>query len=472
MFRLLSLWALIFLCTFQAKAQHQELQEKPGIWTSAGTKSMDSTSLLSVIRAGKVSGHFRYFHSSTFNKSTLTDYHANAIGGGLRYETGVYKGFSGAVSGFYIFNAGSSDLAAKDPATGQANRYEIGLFDIADPSHLDEINRLEEFFIRYTKKGVKATFGRQLINTPFINLQDGRMRPTAAEGLAVEYVPNKKHQMFLAWIYSIAPRGTRSWYSLEKSVGLYPQGVLPSGIKSDYAGNTYSKGALMGNYRLVPGRGLTVNIWNLWVENIMNTALLQADWERKADGLTWVAGFQSAVQSRTGDGGNDDPVKAFYTNEKRVYTFGARTGIKNRKYSLLFNVNRVSGGGRYLMPREWGRDYFYTFMARERNEGFGDTWAWVLKSSVELTENTGVRLDVGYFSLPDVKNFALNKYGMPSYYQLNADVRHRFSGFFNGLEVQLLWVAKWRKGEIYEDNRYSINKVDMHLLNMVINYRF
>ena len=30
----------------------------------------------------------------------------------------------------------------------------------------------------------------------------------------------------------------------------------------------------------------------------------------------------------------------------------------------------------FLMPREWGREPFYTFLPRERNEGLGGVNAW------------------------------------------------------------------------------------------------
>jgi hypothetical protein len=63
---------------------------------------------------------------ATDNESGLTDYFANAGGGGIRFETARFKGFQFGVSGFYIFNLGSSDLTKKDSASNQLNRYELG----------------------------------------------------------------------------------------------------------------------------------------------------------------------------------------------------------------------------------------------------------------------------------------------------------------------------------------------------------
>ncbi|MBK8627459.1 MAG: outer membrane porin, OprD family [Saprospiraceae bacterium] len=349
---------LFFYCIESGYSQHQELQEKPKIWQSDNKPSTDTTTLLSAFKSGEIHGHFRYYFSNTINEGSLTDYHANAIGGGLRYESGAFHGFNVGVSGFYIFDAGSSDLAAKDNITGQNNRYEIGLFDVTNPENLNEINRLEEFFIKYNRGKTKITFGRQLLNTPFINLQDGRMRPTAAEGLWIEKAIDKNHQFQLGWLYSIAPRSTSKWYNAGESIGLYPAGVDPNGIKSNYTGNTKTKGILLVNYQTKFFKPLTINFWNMWVENVMNTTMLQIDWEHKIMLGKVYASIQGASQVKSGNGGNEDVTKAYFTNEKAVYTFGSKVGWKKNKWDVNINFNRITAGGRYHMPREWGRDYF------------------------------------------------------------------------------------------------------------------
>lgn len=453
-------------------AQHQDLQEKPKLWQSDSKLVIDTNSLLAAFKAGTVNGHFRYFLSSTDNTGTLTDYYANAVGGGLRYESAAFHGFSMGVSGLYIFDAGSSDLAKKDAASGQANRYEIGLFDVTDPENLNEINRVEEFFIKYRKAATRITFGRQLINTPFINLQDGRMRPTAVEGVWLETSVGMKHQFQGGWLYGIAPRGTSKWYSTAASIGIFPSGVNESGAKSDYAGNLETSGVALFNYQFKPGKGLTLNVWDVWVENVFNSALFQLDHEANKWSGKIYSGAQFIFQQKISNGGAEESSKSFTSNEKPVYTFGMRVGYKNKVWDHSLNFNRISESGRYLMPREWGRDPFFTFISRERNEGFGDLTAVVAKSTYTLKQRTSLQLAYGYFSLPDVKNYALNKYGLPSYTQLNIDFRHKFKGILNGFEGQILWVVKWNQGETYDTPKFIIHKVDMNLLNVVLNFRF
>jgi hypothetical protein len=53
------------------------------------------------------------------------------------------------------------------------------------------MDRLEDFFINYKRKAITLRFGKQEIKTPFINPQDGRMRPTGEQGLWTEWEPRK-----------------------------------------------------------------------------------------------------------------------------------------------------------------------------------------------------------------------------------------------------------------------------------------
>lgn len=452
--------------------QHQDLQEKPKIWQGDDKKSTDSTSILSAFKNGKVNGHFRYYFSNTVNEGDLTDYYAQAIGGGLRYETGSFYGFHIGVSGFYIFNAGSSDLAERDPLTQQLNRYELGLFDVTTPDQLNEINRLEELFIKYQNRKTVLTLGRQLLNNPFINLQDGRMRPTAVEGLWAEHQLNKKSFLQGGWIWGVGPRSTSRWYDAGESIGIYPRGVDVQGQPARYFGNTETQGVGILNYQHTFSKEWKLDIWNMWMENIQNTTLLQVGYQKKIKNRQIYAGTQFWYQQKTGDGGNQNADLAYNQNDNPVYVTGVQVGMKVGQWNHSVNFNRIYATGRFLMPREWGRDNFYTFIPRERNEGFGDvtaiSWRTVYKSSSPWTTS----LAAGYFDLPDVRNFELNKYGLPSYIHTNLDVRYKFDGLLNGFEAQTLFSYKRAVGETYDNPRYIIHKVNMFLINVVVNYRF
>jgi hypothetical protein len=461
------------MCFLSGFAQHQEINEKPGLWKEKENEA-DSTSFLFAFRRGTFSGHFRYYFMATDNKKGLTDYYANAAGGGIKFETGRFKNFQVAVSGFFVYNIGSSDLSVPDATTKQMNRYETGLFDMEDPSNKKDIDRLEELYVKYHFKNNQITFGKQLINTPFINLQDGRMRPTEVEGFWAEINSLKKVKLKLGYIYGISPRSTVKWFKVAESIGIYPVGVNNEGVKSGYSGNLESKGIFLAGINTQITDQLKIQLWNQYTENIFNTTMLQADYEHPLKYKSKIfSAIQLVRQDAVKDGGNNDPLNTYFEKGTKAHTFGARLGWKNEKWEASLNYNRITSQGRYLMPREWGRDPFFTFLPRERNEGLGNVNALVGKVSYQITKarvNTSVAF--GHFNLPDVTDYRFNKYGMPSYNQLNIDTRYKFGGIFKGLETQLLYVYKGKIGNNYGNDKFVINKVDMSLWNIVFNYQF
>ncbi|MFC0774605.1 OprD family outer membrane porin [Terrimonas alba] len=434
----------------------------------------DSTSLLYAFKKGSIHGHLRNFFMATDNSKGLTDYYANATGGGIKYETASYKGFQLGLSGFFVFNMASSNLAKPDVKTNQLNRYEIGLFDIEDPKNKTDIDRLEELYLKYSRKNSQIVFGKQLLNTPFINLQDGRMRPTEVGGIWAEINKQGQTQIEAGFLYEMSPRSTVKWYGIGRSVGIYPAGINPDGTKSGYAGSIESKGVAMVGITHQALRGLTIKAWELFTENVFNTAMLQADLQHDLyNGGKLVASIQFIRQDAVKNGGNEDPVKTYFPKDNKARTFGARIGWENSFWDASLNYNRITKDGRYLLPREWGREPFYTFLPRERNEGFGDVHAYMARLGYTLSKaRVKAQAGFGYYDLPAPENFRLNKYGMPSYTQLNIDLRYQFNGLLKGLESQLLFVHKGRAGNLPDDPRHIINKVNMNLWNLIFNYHF
>ncbi|MGZ8556993.1 MAG: OprD family outer membrane porin [Chitinophagaceae bacterium] len=466
--------ALLWVAGSSVYAQHQEILEKPKMYKGTQEQTEDTTSLLSAFKRGRFNGHFRYFFMATENKKGLTDYYANAAGGGLHYETARFHKFQFALSGFYIFNIGSSQLDIPDSATGQYNRYEIALFDVQNRRNKKDIDRLEELYLKYYFKNSNIVFGRQLINTPFINLQDGRMRPTAVEGFWIELNEIKKIKMEGGWLYSISPRSTTKWFDAGESIGIYPAGVNANGTKSEYANNLESNGIFMLGVHLNLNKYLDLHGWNLFAENIFNTAMLQADAQFSLKNKSiFFASAQVIRQDAVNDGGNEDPAKTYFEKGNKAITFGTKAGWKNKQWEASINYNRITTDGRYLMPREWGRDPFYTFLPRERNDGFGDVHALMGKVEYKISKaRFKTSLAAGYYKMPDVNNYRLNKYGVPSYTQINTDSRYSFAGIFKGLEAQLLIVGKLNNGETYNDKKFEFNKVNMLQYNFVLNYHF
>lgn len=464
----------IAFASIPAWAQHQEIPEKPELWRGKQQVQPDTTSLLHAFKAGTTHGHFRYFLMATDNATGYRDYHAHALGGGIKFETARYHGFQFGISGFFVFNAGSSNLAEPDPKSGQMNRYELGLFDVTNPENKTDIDRLEELYIKYSTQRISVTAGRQLMNTPFINLQDGRMRPTEAGGVWMDWHPNTKTRIEGGWLYEISPRSTVRWYSVAKSIGVYQQGVNPDGTRSNYGNNLHSAGVGMIGLTRQINRELSVKAWHVMAENIFHSSLLQADWKLPVTPTrSWVLGAQAIRQWAIGHGGHGDPQKTYFKRGAVSQTFGFRGGMEAKRWNLTLNYNRITDQGRYLMPREWGRDPFFTFLPRERSDGLSNVDILALKSGWNIPV-VRLKFSAGYAiaNLPDVKDAARNKYGLPSYRQLNLDLRHTFTGALKGWEAQLLWVYKGGRGNTYGEGRYEINRVNMQLWNLVFNFHF
>ncbi len=415
----------------------------------------------------------RTFYMATNNQPGLTDSYALGMGVGLGYQTPrLFGHLQLRGSAFFSNNLISSDLAGRDPLTNQPNRYEIGLFNLQNPGGRALITRLEELNIQYHfgKKSV-ITVGRQLPRSPFINGQDGRLSPTFAEGVKLEWNESNQTKIQAEYWWRMAPRSTVGWHNIGESIGLYPVGIDATGKAAQYANHTTSAGIVQ--LGITHKRGpITWQFWDTHVLNVFNVAYARADAALPAGtSRQFVAGLQLAREWTVGTGGNPDLMRAYSQPGNRATVLSGRVGYQTAKWAAFLNATRITGEGRFLMPREWGREPFYTFLMRERNEGFGNVTATGINLFYTPGSHLKLETSVGYSALPDVKDYRLNKYGMPTYVQTNLGVTYRFAGLLNGFDGQLLWLHKSAAGTTYSAEKYVFNKVDMSQLNLILNYK-
>lgn len=449
-------------------------QPQPLELNAATTSPHKASSLLEAFEQGHFHGSFRSYFMATDNTRNLSDYYALAAGGGLHFSTAAWHGFSMAIGGAFNYNLASSDLSAKDPLTGAVNRYEIGLFDVKNPKNRKDLDRIEAFWLRYEWKKSRITLGQQLLQTPFINQQDGRMRPTAESGLWIETRKIKNTKLEGGWLWKISPRSTVAWYSIGESIGLYPKGLNPDGTGSGYPENLKSMGIGLLGITQQWGKHTKIQVWDQFVENIFNTTFAQADFTHPLkNGHNLLLGLQVIHQNALADGGNETAAKTYFQKGGQSNAISTQAGWQGSRWQALAAYTRVTAAGRFLSPREWGREPFYTFISRERMEGSGDSHAVTGRVSWQ-TENKRLRVEAAYgrFYLPDVKNTVLNKYAFPSFQQFNFDVRYTFRGMFQGLQAQMLYVWKGRLGEVYGNQGRIINRVDMSHYNLILNYTY
>jgi len=468
---------VLFVLNFMTgNSQHQDPS-----WSARraiiNQQCVENDSLCNVLhKLGTFEGHMRNFFMSTVNHRDYPDYYAWGIGGGLGYYSPIIKNFQVGMSGFIIYNISSSHLG---PTAPFFNRYEVALFDVTNPDNHEDLDRLEDLYLRYyisQKNKSYLQVGKFHLKTPLINLQDGRMRPNLQHGAWAELNEWEKFRFKAGWLWRTSPRGTIHWYGMGNSVGVYPMGRAVNGNKASYAGNIKTKHVFIGQAELLPVKGVNYQLWTYHANNLFNMALQKFEIRKRNQSITWMAGLQYAWQKSL----YSDTLsieKQYISKDEQSHSFSLRASALNNTTSEEWNINytRITTHGRFLFPREWGVESFYTFMQRERMEGMGDVHAMMIQNNrlLDKQKHLSLQTSAGLFVLPSVADARLNKYIMPSFYQMNMRMRYKFSGFLQGLQADFLYLYKGNMvSGLEEIPSYYHNKVDMHHMSLVLDYYF
>jgi hypothetical protein len=429
------------------------------------------SALNEVMRNGRMEGRFRQYTMFTINHGGARDYHAQAFGGELGFSSQRWRSFQFRMSGAYTFDLWSSDLTGTDAATGLPNRYEVGLFDVANIRRDNQVAFLKTFQLNYERNGgrTQVVFGKQDLNTPFLNTQDGRMHPGMVEGLWAAHRSTKGMRYEGGLLYRMLPRSTARWYGVGESVGLYPIGLDARGRPSSYKGNLRTAGILAGSASAPLPRKWRATIWDVFVENSFNTAMFLLERGNREERWMWAA--QLIRQDRVNNGGNAVDSMAYFQDDAS-WTLSTRFRMNHGRFRWQANYTRITAHGRYLMPREWGRDPMFTFLPRERNEGYGDVHAATLNLIWHTRSGWRIQGDAGLYHLPAPTDFRLNKYAFPAYQQYDINMQYQFQGGWKGLAVQLIYLIKLPMFNESYTARQTFNKVDMQHANVIINYAF
>ncbi|PSL03767.1 outer membrane OprD family porin [Cecembia rubra] len=457
---------VIFFATGSQSFAQMDLVEKDSTQVQEEQESLGRT-----LKSGEIDFHIRSFFMSTLNKGKLSDYATLATGAGIGYTTPEWRGFQARFNGFFTFQVFEYNVRVPDPITGAGNRYELLLYDMNDLSNTNRLDRLEELYLSYRKNRFKFTFGRQKINSPLLNEQDNRMRPNVFGGFSAVY-SGMSTKLTAMWINSVTIRGTVDWYTIEDSYGVYPFGRNLYGEPSDYRGKIKSKGIAMTGLQYHKS-GLTLQGWNYFAENVFNMTFLQSDYVINIGKTRIHTGIQGFHQIPINDGGNPDTQKTYIHPDENASGLGAKIGLFSGRHNVSFNFLGINDKGRFLFPREWGREILYASMSRERFEGAGDMHALVLKYDL-ITPVKGLfaQFGAGKVNLSEVNDYRTNKYGLPSYYHFSGMLDYRFKDYFEGINLSLLVVNKAPQNREMMTDRLRINRVEMWNINLVMDYRF
>ncbi|MDG1572927.1 hypothetical protein OZ410_11420 [Robiginitalea sp. M366] len=421
--------------------------------------------------SGSFSGEWRTYYMQTVNKGALQDFQALATGGHLAYTLRLGKSWELGAALYKTTDLGLGQWNTPDPQTGKASRYEEGLFNRLEPS-ADMVLLLGNLYLDYHHKGHAIRLGRMKVNTPLINSQDGRMIPTLVEGLWYAYQFPDRYGWQLGIVNRIAPRSTGDFMGIGESIGAYPAGRDPEGRTSLYPGHTRSDVVVVAHGQVRPMESLQLLAWNYYIENVSNSFYLKS---QISLGGPWEVAAEWLHQNRLGEGGNGlDSLR--YFDQARADLLGVQLRYGNNKSGASLAYDHILPHGRFLFPREWGREELFSFQKRERSEGSAQNHALVItyrKPLVVKKDEATVQaiLSAGRHWKPPVQDPALNKYAFPDYTHLNLDFFLTLQDF-PGFRPELLLTFKRAHGDLPDNPNLFFNKADLFHMSLVFNYRF
>jgi hypothetical protein len=446
---------------------------------------------------GKVHGQIRAFMMTEDNQEPLHDYEATAMSGKLLYSTPPWNNWQATIGAYttHFITDNISSQNTEPLANNKNSRYVVGLVDSTNYD-ASSVTNIGEAYLQYKKNQTSLTVGRMKLDTPFVNPQDGRMIPTFEQGVWVTSALSPQINIQMGYINAFWTRNTPEWKSVEDSLGLpgYEMGnsaIDGVTVAGNYYGNTNSNGLYIANIRYETNNKLRLDFWDYYLENIFNLGYAEVLYSHPLGEAEVSYGLQYIHQRQSGDGGNSEDniasptntlkAKSYMQEGEKSTTYGLKTSLKYQKSKFTLAYNQTTDEGRFLFPREWGKEPLYTFQKRERSDGSGNCHAWLATLEHDFMQQgfNGLQMQVGYgeYIKTDPKEWIYNKYGHPSYAQWNVDIFYRFSGFLKGLRAEYLMARKVARGETYQipgpaEYNFIFRKNGLTQQNFILNYDF
>ncbi|MCZ4409693.1 OprD family outer membrane porin [Cryomorphaceae bacterium 1068] len=459
---------LILISAVPMMAQHH--QDHPSRVDSSRVREQIH-SLREFFTHGHWGGHVRNYFMLTDHTGPFDTQYANAIGMRIDFRTARFKGFELGIGGIFSFDLFSSDLDVKDPIAGRYPAFELQLFDVQNPSNKHDLDRLEELFLAYHFGKSVVSYGRQVIETPFVNLTDGRMKPYAFQGLTMEFNEIKNTRINAMWITHVSPRSTVEWYSLEESVGISAEGFTPEGDTAHYHEHISSSGLAILGFEHKFNSHLKASGWYYHAHNLVSTFYGKIEGETPlSENVSIYGGIEAMLQDKIGEGGNEDEDHSYVSSGDRSKGIGGQAGIKYKGFDLSFNALTLNDQGRFLFPREWGRENFFATVSRGRIEGTGNGQLYDIRLKKDFSDRLSAKVDYVHYDGPGWDNYEYNKYGIADYDQLNLELCYHFHNWFEGLDIRLLYVHKQAQEDVPSEIVYY--QSNYNHFNIITNFTF
>ncbi|WP_421986632.1 hypothetical protein [Roseivirga sp.] len=408
---------------------------------------------------------------STANKGDLENFSGTVTHGYLRYKHSVKDWLTFGVQGNALVHFGIDNITKRDALTGAGPIYEANLWN---PNLLSGSSSfsLPQLYARFDLDKHEITLGRFLIETPTINSEPWPF-PNAVQGIWYDYSARSGLKFQLGVINQISPRFSGEFDGIGETVGQIAVGLDENGNPADYPGNVNSNFMGIANAKVDVNDQMTIDFWNYYTDNIHNTVLIEPVFKLEND---FALSGMFIYQFKVGEGGNENPALSYLPEGHRASAFGLRLEKRKEHNLFQFNFSRIGASGRMLMPREWGKEPFYTFQRRTRVEGLSDVTSLMVKWERTWTsEKSDTRLysSIGTNRLNNPAEFVSNKLGVPSHVHWDASIKYSPKG--KGLKgVNIEWYLAYRflDDDIGGNEAYRINKADFFHSDILLTYTF
>lgn len=154
------------------------------------------------------------------------------------------------------------------------------------------LNSVGQAYVRAQIYDQEFRYGRQLIDTPLINPQDNRMVPNTFEGVQLVSLPDKdrSYDYAVGYLTEIKQRDSNAFISMSNA-------LVGAGNPAE------SQGAPFAFVKFRPFSGFSTVFMDYNVQNFVNTAFAQAEYDFKQPKQVpnWILGANVIVQQTIGD---------------------------------------------------------------------------------------------------------------------------------------------------------------------------
>lgn len=430
-------------------------------------------SLKDYFSQGQLSGHARNYFMATINEGNLSDYWSNAIGGSLKYETASWKGLQVGVKGIFTYQLFSSDLNKKDLLVNKGAKWEKELYDINRPHEGADLDRLEELFVKYSYDKSSISFGKLDLNKgPLFLRRDGRMKPFVYRGLWIEHRASDQHHFYGGYINGVSPRGMTEWYSINEAIGVLNNGFQYDGSKATYHEVAQSRGIGVFGYKF-QSDDIGFQAWDYYIDRLYNTLWIEGSFNRKH----LYAGVQYVYQQACNHQSNIELNQRYFQPEDRANVIALKVGYKTIGENIKLSTAYLHGygTGRFLFPKELGRENFFVSQPRSWIDGFGLVNVYMIRGQLKFPESwsKGLHLDLrlSYTDAPSSDDYANNKYGKSDYAQVTMLNKYQFQKKLEGLEIIFLYIMKYSPDKDLSADE-TFYKTNLHHFNLIMNIEF